>query len=246
MWARRAEHTFSEPVRVSEFLRESASFSERASLSPRELAPRAPRDCARRGASPRRPTLSSSARRRCSAATTTKRPSSRRRAATSSAQRRSDTDPASHWPGPSLTAGYRIFNTWMGDMTKLLLFRAVLEAAEREGLQARAVSTGAALMRALEAARERRPRCTGSTLPPRPPAARRLKPPVFARGCECTAASCSCTPPSWHPHAEPAPPALRWLSSQPHLSRDAVHTHAVGAAPSRGAQLARRRHHHRL
>lgn len=53
-------------------------------------------------------------------------------------------------------------------------------------------------------------------------------------------------PPSWHPHAEPAPPALRWLSSQPHLSRDAVHTHAVGAAPSRGAQLARRRHHHRL
>lgn len=161
MWARRAEHTFSEPVRVSEFLRESPSFSERASLSPRELAPRAPRDCARRGASPRRPTLSSSARRRCSAATTSKRPSSRRRAATSSAQRRSDTDPASHWPGPSLTAGYRIFNTWMGDMTKLLLFRAVLEAAEREGLQARAVSTGAALMRTLEAARERRPRCWG-------------------------------------------------------------------------------------
>jgi len=142
--------------------------------------------------------------------------------------------------------GYRIFNTWMGDMTKLLLFRAVLEAAEREGLQARAVSTGAALMRTLEAARERRPRCWGSTLPPRPPAARRLNPPVFARGCECTAASCSFTPPSWHPHAEPAPPALRWLSSQPHLSRDAVHSHAVGAAPSRGAQLARRRHHHRL
>mmetsp|Transcript_33671 Transcript_33671/g.111375 ORF Transcript_33671/g.111375 Transcript_33671/m.111375 type:complete len:511 (-) Transcript_33671:217-1749(-) len=54
--------------------------------------------------------------------------------------------------------GYRIFNTWMGDMTKLLLFRAVLEAAEREGLQARAVSTGAALMRTLEAARERHPR----------------------------------------------------------------------------------------
>lgn len=49
----------------------------------------------------------------------------------------------------------------MGDMTKLLLFRAVLEAAEREGLQARAVSTGAALMRTLEAARERRPRCWG-------------------------------------------------------------------------------------
>lgn len=90
------------------------------------------------------------------------------------------------------------------------------------------------------------PQMLGITLPPRAPAARRLDPPVFARGCECTAASCSCTPPSWHPHAEPAPPALRWLSSQPHLSRDAVHTHAVGAAPSRGAQLARRRHHHRL
>jgi len=31
--------------------------------------------------------------------------------------------------------GYRIFNTWMGDATKLLLFRAVLETIENEGLQ---------------------------------------------------------------------------------------------------------------
>jgi len=31
--------------------------------------------------------------------------------------------------------GYRIFNTWMGDATKLLLFRAVLETVENEGLQ---------------------------------------------------------------------------------------------------------------
>lgn len=31
--------------------------------------------------------------------------------------------------------GYRIFNTWMGDATKLLLFKAVLETIEKEGLQ---------------------------------------------------------------------------------------------------------------
>lgn len=32
--------------------------------------------------------------------------------------------------------GYRIFNTWMGDATKLLLFRAVLKAIEQDGLHA--------------------------------------------------------------------------------------------------------------
>jgi len=32
--------------------------------------------------------------------------------------------------------GYRIFNTWMGDSTKLLLFRAVLATIERDGLEA--------------------------------------------------------------------------------------------------------------
>jgi len=31
--------------------------------------------------------------------------------------------------------GYRIFNTWMGDATKLLLFRKVLETIEEDGLQ---------------------------------------------------------------------------------------------------------------
>jgi len=31
--------------------------------------------------------------------------------------------------------GYRIFNTWMGDATKLLLFRKVVETIENEGLQ---------------------------------------------------------------------------------------------------------------
>jgi len=31
--------------------------------------------------------------------------------------------------------GYRIFNTWMGDATKILLFKAVLETIERDGLQ---------------------------------------------------------------------------------------------------------------
>jgi 4-aminobutyrate aminotransferase/(S)-3-amino-2-methylpropionate transaminase len=31
--------------------------------------------------------------------------------------------------------GYRIFNTWMGDATKLLLFRAVLDTIEKEQLQ---------------------------------------------------------------------------------------------------------------
>lgn len=32
--------------------------------------------------------------------------------------------------------GYRIFNTWMGDATKLVLFKAVLETIEKENLQA--------------------------------------------------------------------------------------------------------------
>jgi len=242
VWARRAERAFSEPVRVSEFHRDSPGFfSEMLRESePREVAETVPGVGTARGTRLCRLQQEGAARRvllqRGLPATAGPPRPWHSGAAT----------PTGFSLAWSLTEGYRIFNTWMGDMTKLLLFRAVLEAAEREGLQARAVSTGAALMRTLEAARERRPRCWGSTLPPRPPAARRLNPPVFARGCECTAASCSFTPPSWHPHAEPAPPALRWLSSQPHLSRDAVHSHAVGAAPSRGAQLARRRHHHRL
>merc|ERR1739848_833833 len=31
--------------------------------------------------------------------------------------------------------GYRIFNTWMGDATKILFFRAVLDTIEQEGLK---------------------------------------------------------------------------------------------------------------
>merc|ERR1719281_169072 len=48
--------------------------------------------------------------------------------------------------------GYRIFNTWMGDATKLLLFRAVLETVENEGLQERVVAVGHQLWRILEKA----------------------------------------------------------------------------------------------
>ena len=42
--------------------------------------------------------------------------------------------------------GYRIFNTWMGDMTKLLLLKATLEHAEAAGLQQQAVVVGEQLM----------------------------------------------------------------------------------------------------
>jgi len=42
--------------------------------------------------------------------------------------------------------GYRIFNTWMGDATKILFFRAVLAAIEKEGLQALVHTVGAQLM----------------------------------------------------------------------------------------------------
>jgi len=46
--------------------------------------------------------------------------------------------------------GYRIFNTWMGDATKLLLFRSVLEAIEKDGLQALAIKVGAELTNILK------------------------------------------------------------------------------------------------
>jgi len=42
--------------------------------------------------------------------------------------------------------GYRIFNTWMGDATKILFFRAVLSTIEAEGLQALVHIVGAQLM----------------------------------------------------------------------------------------------------
>merc|ERR1711953_1067584 len=46
--------------------------------------------------------------------------------------------------------GYRIFNTWMGDATKLLLFKEVLDVIEKEGLQERVVAVGQQLWRILE------------------------------------------------------------------------------------------------
>jgi 4-aminobutyrate aminotransferase/(S)-3-amino-2-methylpropionate transaminase len=42
--------------------------------------------------------------------------------------------------------GYRIFNTWMGDATKLLFFRSVLETIEKEGLQKLVNEVGQELM----------------------------------------------------------------------------------------------------
>merc|ERR1712048_1162676 len=45
--------------------------------------------------------------------------------------------------------GYRIFNTWMGDATKLLLFKEVLDVIEKEGLQTRVVEMGNRLMNIL-------------------------------------------------------------------------------------------------
>lgn len=48
--------------------------------------------------------------------------------------------------------GYRIFNTWMGDATKLLLVKEVLEVIEKEGLQQRVIAVGQQLWRILEKA----------------------------------------------------------------------------------------------
>jgi 4-aminobutyrate aminotransferase/(S)-3-amino-2-methylpropionate transaminase len=48
--------------------------------------------------------------------------------------------------------GYRIFNTWMGDPTKLLLFRAVLETVEKDGLQSLVREIGEKLYGILEKA----------------------------------------------------------------------------------------------
>jgi len=48
--------------------------------------------------------------------------------------------------------GYRIFNTWMGDTTKILFFRAVLETIEKEGLQSVVQQVSCKLMSILRAA----------------------------------------------------------------------------------------------
>lgn len=53
--------------------------------------------------------------------------------------------------------GYRIFNTWMGDATKLLFFRAVLETIEKEGLRDLVKSVGAKLLTILHDAAKTNP-----------------------------------------------------------------------------------------
>jgi len=53
--------------------------------------------------------------------------------------------------------GYRIFNTWMGDMTKVLLMRAVLKTIHEEGLQALVTVVGQELTSVLESASKQHP-----------------------------------------------------------------------------------------
>merc|ERR1712216_186567 len=53
--------------------------------------------------------------------------------------------------------GYRIFNTWMGDATKLLLFRAVLETIQKEGLQLSVREVAKKLMHTLHEASKTHP-----------------------------------------------------------------------------------------
>merc|ERR1712113_27170 len=53
--------------------------------------------------------------------------------------------------------GYRIFNTWMGDTTKILFFRAVLETIEKEGLQSVVHTVGAQLTGILKLASHSHP-----------------------------------------------------------------------------------------
>jgi len=56
------------------------------------------------------------------------------------------------------TQGYRIFNTWMGDVTKLLLFKAVLRVIEEDRLQEQVHRVSGELMAILEAASRKSPR----------------------------------------------------------------------------------------
>merc|ERR1712046_316709 len=48
--------------------------------------------------------------------------------------------------------GYRVFNTWMGDMTKILLFKEVLKTIEDEDLRSQVSVVGQELTALLEAA----------------------------------------------------------------------------------------------
>jgi 4-aminobutyrate aminotransferase/(S)-3-amino-2-methylpropionate transaminase len=66
--------------------------------------------------------------------------------------------------------GYRIFNTWMGDATKLLFFRAVLETIEKDGLKSVVQQVSGKLMNILRAAAAVHPqfvtnvRCVGTVI----------------------------------------------------------------------------------
>lgn len=53
--------------------------------------------------------------------------------------------------------GYRIFNTWMGDATKILLFRAVLDTVEKDGLRALIPQVAEKLMGILQEASRTNP-----------------------------------------------------------------------------------------
>eukprot|EP00419_Tripos_fusus_P044981 CAMPEP_0172822118 /NCGR_PEP_ID=MMETSP1075-20121228/16454_1 /TAXON_ID=2916 /ORGANISM="Ceratium fusus, Strain PA161109" /LENGTH=517 /DNA_ID=CAMNT_0013663071 /DNA_START=41 /DNA_END=1594 /DNA_ORIENTATION=- len=53
--------------------------------------------------------------------------------------------------------GYRVFNTWMGDATKLLLFRAVLQTIEKYGLATLVQEVSKELIRTLEVAAGQHP-----------------------------------------------------------------------------------------
>jgi 4-aminobutyrate aminotransferase / (S)-3-amino-2-methylpropionate transaminase len=53
--------------------------------------------------------------------------------------------------------GYRVFNTWMGDPTKILFFKKVLEVIERDGLQELSKETGSSLRKILDEAAARYP-----------------------------------------------------------------------------------------
>jgi len=53
--------------------------------------------------------------------------------------------------------GYRIFNTWMGDATKILLFKAVLETVEKDGLRALIPQVAEKLMGILDEASRTNP-----------------------------------------------------------------------------------------
>lgn len=52
---------------------------------------------------------------------------------------------------------YRVFNTWMGDPSKLLMLEAVLECVEKDGLVENAAVTGEVLRRGLETLVEKHP-----------------------------------------------------------------------------------------